>query len=359
MRNLFFITAMACLLLHGTNPALAADSSVYPGQSIQAALDAAQAGDTIIVQSGTYTENLVFRGRQVTLKSAGGASATIIDGGGNGPVVTFEAGEQRDTVIEGFTLRNGAGMKIDGLDYGHGGGILCRGSSPTIAGNVIEGNKADPADGLFGLGGGICVVDASFPVISGNTIRNNTAESGGGIYIFATSDPDATYSTPARVEGNTIAGNAAQLGGALFVCGNAHPIMTSDNSRAGNTQVLGDDLSVCSDSSIAYVTLVELASFRAIAGIVRVYIFWLTHAEVENAGFNLYRSTAADGPYEPINEGLIAARGTSVQGALYVHTDRNVQIGRTYYYRLEDISATGTATLHDPVSATPGRIFSR
>jgi hypothetical protein len=358
MRKIFFLIAMACLLLSGPTSVLAADINVYPGDSIQAALDGAQSGDTITVHPGTYTENLVFRGRQVTLQSAVGPSGTIIDGGGSGPVVTFQSGEQRDTTIEGFTLRNGAGIKLDGLDYGFGGGILCRGSSPTITGNIIEDNQADPSSaGLFGLGGGICVFDASFPALSGNTIRSNTAESGGGIYVFTTNDPDATDSASTAIEGNTISENSAQLGGALFVCGNSHPVMTSDNSLTGNTQMLGSDIYVCSDSSVETVTLVELASFKAIAGIFRVFIFWQTHAEVNHAGFNLYRSTAAEGPYEKINDALILSRGAPIHGALYFHTDRNVQIGRTYYYRLEDIDMHGATTRHGPVHATPGRVL--
>jgi hypothetical protein len=250
MRKTLLLSALACLLLNSPMPASTADIDVYPGQSIQAALNAAQNGDTIIVHPGTYTENIFFKGRPITLRSAEGPTETIVNGGGNGPVVTFHLGEQNDSRIEGFTLKNGAGVKLDGLDYGFGGGILCRGSSPTITDNIIEGNLADPAStGLFGLGGGICLVDASFPLIEGNTIRDNTAESGGGIYMYTINDPEVTYTTYATIKNNTLINNAAQLGGAIFICGNSHPVMITNNTLEGNTQVLGDEIYICPNST--------------------------------------------------------------------------------------------------------------
>ena len=78
---------------------------------------------------------------------------------------------------------------------------------------------------------------------------------------------------------------------------------------------------------------------------------WETGTEVDNAGFNLYRATAPDGPYTKINAALIAAEGDPVAGASYSFLDKGLAAG-TYYYKLEDVDLNGVTTLHEPVSAT-------
>ncbi|NLH17549.1 MAG: hypothetical protein GX455_13320, partial [Phycisphaerae bacterium] len=54
--------------------------SVNPGQSIQAAIDAAADGDQIEVAPGTYTGTMDFKGKAVRLYSTGGPEVTTIDG---------------------------------------------------------------------------------------------------------------------------------------------------------------------------------------------------------------------------------------------------------------------------------------
>jgi hypothetical protein len=104
-------------------------------------------------------------------------------------------------------------------------------------------------------------------------------------------------------------------------------------------------------------TLIELSSFTATPKINKVVLQWTTESEVDNAGFNLYRSVSEDGEYLKINESLIPAQGSSTQGASYEFVDRGLQNRKTYYYKLEDIDLKGTSTMHGPVSATPRWIF--
>jgi hypothetical protein len=105
-------------------------------------------------------------------------------------------------------------------------------------------------------------------------------------------------------------------------------------------------------------TLIRLSSFKANPKSGRVMLDWSTAAEIDNAGFNLYRSEAAEGNYIKINNALIPAKGTSTQGAAYEFTDTEVQNRTTYYYKLEDIDVSGRSTMHGPVSAMPKRNFS-
>lgn len=101
-------------------------------------------------------------------------------------------------------------------------------------------------------------------------------------------------------------------------------------------------------------TMVELASFtaRAEPGLVRVT--WETLSEIDNAGFNVLRSEAADGEYAQLNAGLIPAQGGPTQPASYTYDDAEVTDGVTYYYRLEAVDLQGKSQLFGPVHATAG-----
>src|SRR4051812_40053209 len=62
--------------------AAAAGHVVRPGQSIQAAVDAAQPGDTIVVRPGTYRESVLITKPGLTLRGSGGR--TVIEPGASG-----------------------------------------------------------------------------------------------------------------------------------------------------------------------------------------------------------------------------------------------------------------------------------
>ncbi|TVL97046.1 MAG: hypothetical protein CV082_05170 [Candidatus Brocadia sp. BL1] len=94
-------------------------------------------------------------------------------------------------------------------------------------------------------------------------------------------------------------------------------------------------------------TAVELASFTAVsAGGGKVSLHWETATEVDNAGFNIYRSKFPDGTYKKINNGLIPAPGNATTGATYSFEDTP---GRgTFYYKLEDVDFYAESTMHGP-----------
>jgi hypothetical protein len=98
-------------------------------------------------------------------------------------------------------------------------------------------------------------------------------------------------------------------------------------------------------------TAITLASFTAEADGGSVALGWTTAAEIDNAGFNVYRATTPDGPYTQVNGALIAAAGDPTSGASYSLLDKGLAPG-TYHYKLEDIDLNGVATLHGPVAAT-------
>jgi len=102
----------------------------------------------------------------------------------------------------------------------------------------------------------------------------------------------------------------------------------------------------------AATTAITLAAFEVEANNGRATIAWETGTEIDNAGFNLYRATAPEGPWLKINSSLILAEGNPVTGAEYSFVDRP---GRgTFYYQLEDVDDNGVPTLHEPVMANLG-----
>ena len=165
--------------------------------TIQAGIDAAVDENSIWVAPGTYMENINFLGKAITLQSEEGADQTIIDGDQSGSAVQFNSGETVDTIIDGFTIRNGSGTYSDSKYYG--GGILCTASSPTITNCTISQNSAD-------IGGGMLYNNSS-PTITNCTLSDNRADHHGGGIVCSNSSSTITNCS--------ISGNSAVWGGGI------------------------------------------------------------------------------------------------------------------------------------------------
>lgn len=114
----------------------------------------------------------------------------------------------------------------------------------------------------------------------------------------------------------------------------------------GDETSYGDELSF---NTLSEPTAIEIISFTAETdGSDAVTLKWETATEINNTGFNLYRSRIKDNNYKKINNGLIAARGSETEGVSYSYVDTPPSHG-TYYYKLEDADVNGVKTLHGPV----------
>ena len=207
--------------------------------NIQAAIDDANDGDTVLVADGTYTgdgnRDIDFLGKAITVRSENGPEACIIDCqasyGDPHRGFYFHLGEGANSVVQGFTITNGFDGGWDCSGLCSGGGIYCLGASPTIANNIIMQN-----DGNFG--GGIYCRFCS-PVITNNTITGNWGDTGGGIYCESSSPV---------IKNNVIANNWGNSGGGI-ACMNESSLIIENNIIADNRASPGAGI-YCVDSQM-------------------------------------------------------------------------------------------------------------
>lgn len=150
--------------------------------TIQAAIQAAQPGDQILVLPGVYMENLDFLGKRLVVESVAGPASTTIDGSnGNTAVVIVSNSEPAGTAIKGFTIRGGKGRPFPssyGFDY-YGGGIFVGAANTRL--RVEDCWLVDNALATGTFGGGIHAGGQNVRVeLYGCLIRNNRAWASGG-----------------------------------------------------------------------------------------------------------------------------------------------------------------------------------
>lgn len=98
-------------------------------------------------------------------------------------------------------------------------------------------------------------------------------------------------------------------------------------------------------------TFIELISFQAKPKGGCIVLTWETGAEIDNAGFVLFRIVAGASDYVQLSD-LIAAEGTPAAGASYSFVESDVEPGVTYNYWLIDIETSGKWRVHGPASAS-------
>ena len=180
--------------------------------TIQAAIDATSAGDSVVLAAGAYTWNaqggdhvglpgpsMLNMRSGVTLRSESGPAITILDAENNGRVIRCQS--TSNVRIEGLTIQGGNAdsAELPGpFSMGVGGAILCKyGSSIVIAGNVVRNNRSRYNGSALALslsdteilGNVICwnsgqfalYISAGAAVVRGNTVASNT---GGGVGFY-------------------------------------------------------------------------------------------------------------------------------------------------------------------------------
>ena len=177
---------------------------------------------------------------------------------------------------------------------------------------------------------------------------------------FLRADPAADATGAGTLSWNDLTGSGSLAPGqaitvrvvfeALAETDNTTNTATVSGARSAGGQTLPDQSDAVSFSIQAptAVTMADiLAEFDESGAVI---LTWVTTAEFDNWGFNVYRAEVND-PAQAvrINETLIPGRGQSVIGATYHFVDENVEPGKTYWYWIEDVEIGGKTTWHGPV----------
>jgi hypothetical protein len=218
---------------------------VHPDSTtIQAAIDMANPGDTVLVANGRYIENIEINNKPIVLSShfilegdTSHISKTIIDG--SQPLVTDTATTviirftpDDNVVLCGFTITGGYGRRLS--DGGRTvGGVAVIGANAIIEHNIITDNNinvTDPGSSSGAGSGGMTVFPLFYNDISvivrDNTIKNNrvvgyTKAAAGGLVI---ANPYGVENFNCTVERNIIENNESinlddwkSMGGGLYM----------------------------------------------------------------------------------------------------------------------------------------------
>jgi len=239
-----FFSLSAAVSVHAATIQVPAN---YP--TIQAAIDAAVNGDTVLVASGPYNERIDLKGKAIHVKSIAGRANTFISSGGvAGAIVSCVTGETASCVIEGFTIygANGTGIAITSASpvfklcainqnynsAANGGGVEFTGSSgsPRFEDCQFFGNRAV---GREGGAMALSATDSTMTCVRCTFSSNEaTGSFGGAIWASGTTLSLLTCS----FQSNSVTSwDNDRRGGAIYSIG---PLTAVDCSFTENTVVV-------------------------------------------------------------------------------------------------------------------------
>ncbi len=366
--------ALALLIVLGVRPeaTLADVLCVNPGgtggchASVQAAIDAADDGDTIRVAQGTYHEAVVLS-KSVTLQGGWATDfaardwdlyVTTVDAQRAGPVIWVNAAVS--PTIEGFVLTGGddtahlgwgggikiyrsGGIAVEGFTtirynvitdniacrasscQGHGGGIHVYRSNALIEHNTIISNAARTGGDGGGQGGGVRVWTANAILIDNTIVSNTAVYSTTGLWTGEGGGVGTEYAQSAVLENNEIRGNVAAVRGVGYGGG------VWANAYLYGNRILSNTASVHGDGYGGGVYAYHVSSFDS--NLVQGNV---ASENGSGTGGGIYAKYLQSARYNTI-EGNVATRG----GGIYMETYLGNQ--GLYYNRIAHNQATGLA----------------
>lgn len=256
--------------------------------SIQSAVNGAVDGDTVQIDSGNYTENVLIDSKSIVILGDTLLHTVLINAANSGaPVLTWLNVQSLNAQAVGLTISGSVGSP----------GILCDNSAIYLRRNIIRGNSGsgirvagavtsiiednEITDNYAVNGGGVCL-DEGGADVRRNFIARNRADLGGAIFsdnrmgLTAKSAPGNTPDF--EIAGNVILGNRAYLGGGGIYLYEGFPVLIADNLFVDDTSGFGGGI----DNSGRHYVVVRGNTFdRCVAGGGGGNaIWWARHANV-------------------------------------------------------------------------------
>lgn len=214
MKKLYFLA----LSIFASASLMATQVQVKAVDDLQAAVDAASKGDTVLVQAGTYEGNFTMKdgvyvsGGWNEDFTAQTEHASILDAKQSGRVLNQTADFTTLTIWDNFTIQNGKLTAIQSDKLGSGVALMKKGR---VINCLIQNNTFDYSDQCMGGGIGHDSGDRNDTCAINCVVRNNFASHGGGVRIRG-------VILNSIIEENTTTTNAAGgmhlQGGAAYNC---------------------------------------------------------------------------------------------------------------------------------------------
>ena len=183
MKKLYFLA----LSIFASASLMATQVQVKASNDLQAAVDTANIGDTVLVQAGTYEGNFTMKdgvyvsGGWNEDFTAQTEHASILDAKQSGRVLNQPADFTTLTIWDNFTIQNGKLSAADGVkNLGSGVALMKKGR---VINCLVQNNTFEYSGTCIGGGIGQDVGDRKDTCAINCVVRNNQASHGGGVRI--------------------------------------------------------------------------------------------------------------------------------------------------------------------------------